>query len=92
MKISGSYSHNLKSASENRKWAGLSVIVFVFALCGAAATAQQPEKIYRIGFLAPTTASGMAVLVDAFREELRELGWDRRKEYRDRVPVCGAQV
>jgi ABC-type uncharacterized transport system substrate-binding protein len=39
------------------------------------AHAQQTGKIFRIGFLDPSTASGMAVLVDAFREELRKLGW-----------------
>ena len=38
------------------------------------AGAQQPEKIYRIGFLDQSTASGSAVLVDAFRQELSKLG------------------
>jgi len=48
--------------------------------------AQQPRRIFRIGFLDPSTASGMAVLVDAFRQELSKLGWVERKnialEYR----------
>ena len=39
------------------------------------ARAQQAGKIFRIGFLDSSTASGMAVLVDAFRQELRKLGW-----------------
>jgi len=39
------------------------------------ADAQQPGKIFRIGFLDPSTAAGSAVLVDAFRQELRKLGW-----------------
>jgi hypothetical protein len=39
------------------------------------AEAQQPGKIFRIGFLHPNTASGMAVVVDAFRQELSSLGW-----------------
>ena len=39
------------------------------------AEAQQPGRIFRIGFLDPSTASGMAVLVDAFRQELSKLGW-----------------
>ncbi len=50
------------------------------------AQAQQPGKIYRIGYLDSGTASGSAVLVDAFRQELRKLGWIEGKnitiEYR----------
>ena len=46
----------------------------LFALCSSA-SAQQPRKIFRIGFLDQSTASGMAVLVDAFRQELSKLGW-----------------
>ena len=37
--------------------------------------AQQSGKIFPVGFLDSSTASGMAVLVDAFRQELRKLGW-----------------
>ena len=48
--------------------------------------AQQAGKIFRIGFLDASTASGMAVLVEAFRQELRKLGWIEGKnitiEYR----------
>jgi putative tryptophan/tyrosine transport system substrate-binding protein len=39
------------------------------------AHAQQAGKIRRIGFLHSSTASGSAVLVDAFRQELSKLGW-----------------
>jgi putative ABC transport system substrate-binding protein len=39
------------------------------------ADAQQTGKIPRIGYLDPGTASASAVLVDAFRQELRKLGW-----------------
>jgi putative ABC transport system substrate-binding protein len=57
----------------------------LFALC-AAAEAQQTEKIFRIGYLDPSTASGSAVLVQAFRQELSKLGWIEGKniaiEYR----------
>ena len=48
--------------------------------------AQQSGKIFRIGFLDNSTASGMAVLVGAFRQELSKLGWIEGKnitiEYR----------
>ncbi len=39
------------------------------------AEAQQPGKTFRIGLLDGGTASGSAVLVDAFRQELSKLGW-----------------
>ena len=45
----------------------------LFALCFPA-DAQQTGKVFRIGFLDTSTASGMAVLVDAFRQELSKLG------------------
>jgi putative ABC transport system substrate-binding protein len=64
--------------------------------------AQQAGKIFRIGFLDPSTASGMAVLVDAFRQELRKLGWIEGKnitiEYRfgeqkpERLPELAADL
>src|SRR5262245_32959751 len=48
--------------------------------------AQQAGKIFRIGFLDNSTASGSAVLLDAFRQELSKLGWIEGKniaiEYR----------
>ncbi len=48
--------------------------------------AQQAGKIPRIGFLDGSTASGSAVLWDAFRQEMRKLGWIEGKnltiEYR----------
>jgi putative tryptophan/tyrosine transport system substrate-binding protein len=58
---------------------------YALALC-LPASAQQPTKILRVGFLDPSTASGSAVLVDAFRQELSKLGWIEGKnitiEYR----------
>jgi putative ABC transport system substrate-binding protein len=55
-------------------------IIFL-ALCSlllapcSAVDAQQPGKVPRIGFLDPSTASGSAVLLEAFRQELSKLGW-----------------
>ena len=50
------------------------------------ADAQQTGKIFRIGYLDNSTASGIAVLLDAFRQELTKLGWIEGKnitiEYR----------
>ena len=45
------------------------------------ADAQQTGKIFRIGFLDTSTASGSAVLVDAFRQELSKLGWIEGKNF-----------
>jgi putative tryptophan/tyrosine transport system substrate-binding protein len=46
----------------------------LFALCGSV-DAQQTGKVLRIGFLELSTASGIAVYVAAFQQELRKLGW-----------------
>jgi putative ABC transport system substrate-binding protein len=54
-------------------------------LCGSV-HGQQKDKVFRIGFLDPSNASGSAVVVEAFRQELRKLGWvegtNIRIEYR----------
>src|SRR5262245_22771280 len=57
-----------------RKITVLTLCTMLFTLCGSA-DAQQPGKIFLIGFLDPSNASGSAVLVDAFRQELTKLGW-----------------
>ena len=72
---SKSISGNPKSAIQNRKSVGLVTFVIAFVMCGAVARAQQPTKVFRVGFLDTSTASGSAVLVDAFRQELSKLGW-----------------
>jgi putative ABC transport system substrate-binding protein len=81
-----SFSDNRKSAIQNPKWLGLAVIAFVLVLAGAVAQAQQTGKIFRIGYLDPSTASGSAVQTEAFRQELSKLGWIEGKnitiEYR----------
>lgn len=57
----------------------------LLALCSPV-HAQHTGKIFRIGYLDSSTASGSAVLVDAFRQELTKLGWTEGKniafEYR----------
>jgi putative tryptophan/tyrosine transport system substrate-binding protein len=80
-------SDNRKSKIENLKWGWGFAIVLAFSLCGAVVVgAQQTGKVPRIGFLDSSTASGMAVLLDAFRQELSKLGWIEGKnitiEYR----------
>jgi ABC-type uncharacterized transport system substrate-binding protein len=57
----------------------------LFALCGSVG-AQQTGKIFRIGYLDPSTVSGSAALLETFRQELVKLGWVEGKnlvfEYR----------
>ncbi len=81
-----SFSDNWKSKIQNLKWAGFIAIAIAFAMCGAVAHAQQTGKVFRIGFLDPSIAAGSAGLVEAFRQELRKLGWIEGKniaiEYR----------
>jgi ABC-type uncharacterized transport system substrate-binding protein len=77
-------------------------IVVALTVCGARADAQQAGKVLRIGFLDNSTASGSAVLVDAFRQEMRKLGWIEGKnitiEYRfaeqkdERLPELAADL
>jgi putative tryptophan/tyrosine transport system substrate-binding protein len=61
--------------------------IILLALCSmllapcSGVDAQQQGKIFRIGFLDPSTASGSAVLVDAFRQELSKLGWIEGKNF-----------
>src|SRR5262245_57881162 len=83
-----------------KKGIGLALGALLFAL-SVSAPAQQPGKIFRIGFLDSSTASGSAVLVDAFRQELSKLGWIEEKnftiEYRfaegtERLPEFAADL
>src|SRR5215813_954960 len=57
-----------------RKITVLALSAMLFALYPSA-QAQQPKKVFRIGFLETSTASGIAVYVAAFQQELRKLGW-----------------
>ena len=79
----------------------LTLCAMLFALCFSA-DAQQTGKIFRIGFLDASTASGSAVLLEAFRQELSKLGWIEGKnitiEYRfaeakpERLPELAADL
>ena len=67
-----------------------------------AVEAQQPGKIFRIGFLDGGTATGNAVVVEAFKQAMSQLGWIDGKnvtiEYRfaeqrrERVPKLAAEL
>ena len=84
-----------------KKVIGVALSAMLFAFCFSSA-AQQPGKIFRIGYFDASTASGSAVLLDAFRQELAKLGWVEGKniiiEYRfaehklERLPELAADL
>ena len=84
-----------------RKITVLALSTMLFAICGSV-EAQQTSKIFKIGYLDNSTASGSAVLLEAFRQELSKLGWIEGKnitiEYRfaeqktDRLPELAADL
>jgi len=84
-----------------KKVIGVALGALLFAP-SVSAHAQQMGKVFRIGFLDNSTASGMAVLVGAFRQELSKLGWIEGKnitiEYRfaeqqnKRLPGLAAEL
>jgi putative ABC transport system substrate-binding protein len=61
----------------NRRKAGLALILGPLVFTGApyAARAQQPLKVYRIGYLSQPTRESVEHAVQAFLRRLRELGW-----------------
>lgn len=79
----------------------LSLCSLLLGLCSSV-DAQQAGKIFRIGFLDNSTASGSAVLLQAFRQELSKLRWSEGKnitiEYRfaeqklERLPELAADL
>jgi len=84
-----------------RKITVFTLCAMLFALCGSV-DAQQTGKVPRIGFLDTSTASGSAVLVEAFRQGLSKLGWiegknitieDRFSDQKlDRLPELAADL
>ena len=84
-----------------KKVIGVALGALLFAP-SVSAHAQQMGKVFRIGFLDNSTASGMAVLVETFHQELTKLGWIEGKnitiEYRfaeqqnKRLPGLAAEL
>jgi len=78
------------------------LLATVFLTTVSLADAQQAGKIFRIGFLDASTASGTAVLVAVLRQELSKLGWLEGKnisiDYRfaeqkiERLPELAAEL
>src|SRR6266576_4388325 len=58
-----------------KKSAASILVVVVQLAVGVIAEAQQPKKVPRIGLLSAVSSSSIAVRMEAFRQELRELGY-----------------
>jgi len=81
---------------------GLLVIFVTLAACGAVATAQQPSKLPKIGFLVAPSRSFFANRIESFQQGLHSLGYVEGKniaiEYRyaegkaDRLPALAAEL
>src|SRR3954447_11835769 len=67
--------------SKYQKLVLILAFVIAFGACGTVAQAQQTEKIARIGYLDNSSASGNAPLLEAFRREMRKLGWTEGKNF-----------
>ena len=102
MRLSLSRFDNRKSKIQNRKWVGIVAIVVTLAIGGAVATAQQPEKVPRIGYLSSGDAASESTRSEAIRRALRERGYiegqNIASEYRyaegkrDRYPELAADL
>jgi hypothetical protein len=93
---------NPKSKIQNLKWGGIVAIAVTFAMCEAVATAQQPKKVPRIGYLSSNDPASESARFEAIRLALRELGYiegqNIASEYRygegkvDRYPELAAEL
>jgi len=89
------------STKDMKKITVLALCAVLFAL-SYSASAQQPAKVARIGYLSPTSPSVSPTRIQAFRQGLRELGYIEGKniliEYRyaegkfDRLPALAAEL
>src|SRR5439155_16041562 len=76
--------------------------VALILLLGVCVHAQQPTKVPRIGFLSAASRAANSARVEAFRQGLRELGYEEGKniviEYRyaegklDSIPTLAAEL
>ena len=78
MRLSDSFSDNLKSKIQNLKWIVVVAIGVAFAMCGAVAQAGQ-AKVYRVGVV---TAGGPRYeVIDGLRVGLRKLSLEEGKQF-----------
>jgi putative ABC transport system substrate-binding protein len=74
-RVSDFCSDNRQSKIQNPKWLGLSIVTYVLLVVVGVVSAQQPKKVFRIGYISsgnPTTESTRS---EPIRLALRELGY-----------------
>jgi putative ABC transport system substrate-binding protein len=86
----------------NRRRATLAVLCASIGCAITSARAQQPARVYRIGYLSTPTRASVAPGVEAFLRKLRDLGWVEGQnliiEYRwaegdiDRLPALADEL
>ena len=87
---------------ENPKWLGVVGVLVLTLGCVGMATAQQPTKVPRIGYLSVQSLSTNSTRIEAFRQGLRELGymegknivieWRHAEGKEDRLPALAAEL
>ena len=85
-----------------RRLANILVFTIALVLCASSSNAQQPGKVFRVGILALPPANTMQHRLGAFREALRDLGYEEGRnlivESRfadgvyDRLPVLAGEL
>ena len=93
---------NRKSKTQNRKLVGIVALAIALVVSGAAASAQQPKKVPRIGYLSSADPANESARAEAIRLSLRALGYVEGQnvaiEYRyaegkqDRAPELLAEL
>ena len=101
-RVSDSCSDNRKSKIQNPKWAAVLAVAFTLVFGGVEASAQQPKKVHRIGYLSSSNAASESARFELIRLALRELGYVEGQniaiEHRyaegklDRLPELAAEL
>jgi putative ABC transport system substrate-binding protein len=89
-------------ADHNPKWGRIVAIVVTLMFCGAVVQAQQPQKVFRIGYLSTTDRATDSPRATAIRRALHELGYIEGKNFifefwyaagkNDRQPELAAEL
>jgi putative ABC transport system substrate-binding protein len=96
------FSDKPKSKTRHQKWVGIISLGVAFVLCGVVASAQQPKKLSRLGYLSALDPARESARAKAIRLALHELGYIEGQniatEYRyaagkvDRFPELAAEL
>ena len=68
------------------------LLVVAVVVVAAIADAQQPKKVFRIGYLSSLSSSSESTRAEAIRLALRELGYIEGQNIAYRVPIWGGKA